>query len=102
MLPNQGCNSLDSAMFPDLDSARLKKSAEYFVEHYASAELSRPPNGLSTWRLQSLSSAHRIFAVNVSWRLIETYRSETLTRYRSCVITSQGELRGSNENESEG
>jgi len=29
-------------MFPDLDSARLKKSAEYFVEHYASAELSRP------------------------------------------------------------
>ena len=29
-------------MFPDLDYARLKRSFEYFVEHYASAELSKP------------------------------------------------------------
>ena len=29
-------------MFPDLDYARLKKSFEYFVEHYASAELIKP------------------------------------------------------------
>ena len=26
-------------MFPDLDYARLKRSFEYFVEHYAAAEL---------------------------------------------------------------
>jgi hypothetical protein len=29
-------------MFPNLDHARLKKSFEYFVEHYAPAELSMP------------------------------------------------------------
>ena len=29
-------------MFPDLDYARLKRSFEYFVEHYASADLTKP------------------------------------------------------------
>ena len=29
-------------MFPDLDNARLKKSIEYFVEHFAPAELITP------------------------------------------------------------
>ena len=29
-------------MFPDLNYARLKRSFEYFVEHYAPAELSKP------------------------------------------------------------
>jgi hypothetical protein len=29
-------------MFPDLDYTRLKKSFEYFVEHYPSAERSAP------------------------------------------------------------
>ena len=29
-------------MFPDLDYARLKRSFEYFVEHYAPAELITP------------------------------------------------------------
>jgi hypothetical protein len=29
-------------MFPDLDYARLKRSFEYFVEHYAPAELNTP------------------------------------------------------------
>ena len=29
-------------MFPNLDHARLKRSFEYFVEHYAARELSKP------------------------------------------------------------
>ena len=29
-------------MFPDLDYARLKRSFEYFVEHNASADLTKP------------------------------------------------------------
>ena len=29
-------------MFPNLDHARLKRSFEYFVEHYAAPELIRP------------------------------------------------------------
>lgn len=29
-------------MFPDLDSARLKRSFEYFVEHYGAVELITP------------------------------------------------------------
>ena len=29
-------------MSPDLDYARLKRSFEYFVEHYAAAELIKP------------------------------------------------------------
>lgn len=29
-------------MFPNLDYARLKRSFEYFVEHYAPAELNAP------------------------------------------------------------
>jgi len=29
-------------VFPDLDHARLKRSFEYFVEHYAAPELIRP------------------------------------------------------------
>jgi len=29
-------------MFPDLDSARLKRSFEYFVEHYTAPELMTP------------------------------------------------------------
>jgi hypothetical protein len=29
-------------VFPDLDYARLKRSFEYFVEHYAPAELNTP------------------------------------------------------------
>jgi hypothetical protein len=29
-------------MFSDLDCARLKRSFDYFVEHYASAELTTP------------------------------------------------------------
>ena len=29
-------------MFPHLDHARLKRSFEYFVEHYAPAELIKP------------------------------------------------------------
>ena len=29
-------------MFPDLDYARLKRSFEYFVEHYTPAELIKP------------------------------------------------------------
>ena len=29
-------------MFPDLDATRLKRSVDYFVEHYASAELITP------------------------------------------------------------
>jgi hypothetical protein len=29
-------------MFPDLDYARLKRSFEYIVEHYAAAELNTP------------------------------------------------------------
>lgn len=31
-------------MFPDLDSARLKRSFEYFVKHYAPAEFVTPVN----------------------------------------------------------
>jgi len=34
--------SLDPAVFFDLDYARLKRSFEYFVEHYAPAELITP------------------------------------------------------------
>ena len=94
----------------DLDYARLKRSFEYFVEHYASAEslrLGHPikllerddPSPMSwhaalpLWRLQTWSMAHRIFAANVSRRLIATYTSETVTRYPFCVSTSQGELK---------
>jgi hypothetical protein len=36
-----GCSSyvsLDPAVYPDLDYARLRKSLEYFVEHYGFAE----------------------------------------------------------------
>jgi hypothetical protein len=40
---------------------------------------------------------HRIFAVNVSRRLIATYRSETLTRYPFCVSTSQRDVIGYNQ-----
>lgn len=29
-------------MFPDFDSARLKRSLEYFVEHYGAGELITP------------------------------------------------------------
>jgi len=29
-------------VFPDLDYARLKRSFEYFVEHYTAAELTTP------------------------------------------------------------
>ena len=32
------CVSLDPAVFPDLDYARLKRSIGYFVEHYGFAE----------------------------------------------------------------
>jgi len=34
--------SLHPAVFPDLDYARLKRSFEYFVEHYTAAELTTP------------------------------------------------------------
>jgi len=34
--------SLDAIVFPDVDYARLKRSYEYFVEHYAPAELNAP------------------------------------------------------------
>ena len=36
---------LDLATFPDLDYARLKRSFEYFVEHYAIVELITPAHG---------------------------------------------------------
>ena len=32
-------------MFSDLDYARLKRSFEYLVEHYAAAELIKPAHG---------------------------------------------------------
>ena len=35
--------------------------------------------------------------MNVSSRLIATYKTETLTRYPFCVSTSQGQAKGSNE-----
>ena len=50
---------------------------------------------LSPRRSQISLMAHRIFAMNVSRRLIATCRSETLTRYPFCVSTSQGD-EGSN------
>lgn len=40
-------------MFPDLDHARLKRSFEYFVDHYASAELTK-----ATQRDLALALAH--------------------------------------------
>jgi hypothetical protein len=40
-------------VFPDLDYAGLRRSFEYFVEHYPAAALVTPDAGLSTWRLQT-------------------------------------------------
>ena len=94
-------------MSPDFDYARLKRSFEYFVEHYAPAEVNAPSSHpvkllehdelsrisrarrvLSLKRSQSSSMARRIFVMNVCRRLTAIYRSETLTRYPFCVSTS--------------
>ena len=93
-------------MFPDLDYARLKRSCQYFVEHYASAEFDAGSHPLKLLQQDELLRTNgdkqalvvaiadfvdgtQDFAVNVSRKLIGTYRSETLTRYPFCVSTSQ-------------
>ena len=52
---------------------------------------------LSPLRSQTSSMAPKIFAVNVSRRLITTYRTETLTRYPFCVTTSLRDVKGYNQ-----
>jgi len=66
MLPNQGCNqpgtipcrALDPVVFPDLDNARLKRSFEYYGEHYVPAELVTP--GLDAVNLSERDESLRI------------------------------------------
>jgi hypothetical protein len=57
-------------MFPDLDYARLKRSFEYFVDHYAPAELNAPgsnPVKLLDWDEPSrMSRARRALAVAIA------------------------------------
>ena len=83
-------------MFPTLDYARLKRSFEYFVEHYVPAERitpgSHPVKLLERDEPSRMSRARRALAVavadfvegtqdfvsNACRRLIATYRSESL------------------------
>ena len=57
-------------MFRDLDYARLKRSVEYFVEHYASAELviprSQPEKLLERDDLSRISRARRALVVAIA------------------------------------
>ena len=57
-------------MFPDLDYARLKRSCQYFVEHYASAELitpgSHPIKLLERDEPSGMSRARRALAVAIA------------------------------------
>jgi hypothetical protein len=61
--------SLDPAVFPDLDYARLKRSVGYFVEHYAPTELnapgSHPVTLLEHGEPSRMSRAHRALAVAI-------------------------------------
>ena len=67
MLSNHTCISLDPAMFPDLDYARLKRSIEYFVEHYGPAEPitseSQPANFVERFEWSRTSQAWRNRAI---------------------------------------
>jgi hypothetical protein len=57
-------------VFPDLDYARLEKSFEYFVEHYASAELITPrSHPVKLWECDErsrMSRARRALAVAIA------------------------------------
>ena len=57
-------------MFPDLDYRRLKKSYEYFVEHYAPSELnasgSHPVKVLERDELLRMSRAKRVLALAIA------------------------------------
>ena len=57
-------------MFPDLDYARLKRSFEYFVEHYAPGELiaprSHPAKVLERDEPSRMSRAGRALAVAIA------------------------------------
>jgi hypothetical protein len=56
-------------VFPDLDYGRLKRSCEYFVEHYATAELhaldSCGGNLLERDEASQMSRAYRAVAVAI-------------------------------------
>ena len=57
-------------MFPDLDYTRLKRSFEYFVEHYAAAELnasgSYPLKLLERGEPLRMSRAKRVLTVAIA------------------------------------
>jgi len=56
--------SLYPAVFADLDYARLKRSFEYFVEHYAPAELiTLGSHAVKSDERSRMSRAHRALAV---------------------------------------
>ena len=62
-------SSLNSAVFSGLEYARLKRSFEYFVEHYVSAELitpgSHPVKLLEPDEPSRMSRARRALAVAI-------------------------------------
>jgi hypothetical protein len=62
--------SLNPVVFPDLDDARLKRTFEYFVEHYTPAELnargSHPVKLLERDEPSRMSRAKRALAVAIA------------------------------------
>ena len=57
-------------MFPDLDYPRLKRSFEYFVEHYSSTQLVTPgshfANRLEHDECSGMTGAHRALAAAIA------------------------------------
>ena len=69
-------------MFANFDYARLKRSVEYFVEHYACAEFVTPAHRAFDVAIVEFVECTQDFCRDMSRRLIATYRSEMLTRCR--------------------